>query len=309
MPELRVSFLLPSFLRIASGQYETGAQLVSIEVLEPLLVEGFPPRTRVCARFDHDDTNDPDVIQREKARDADRLLWEANRLLRWYRVVTHRADMVEVTRAQASPFQFEVLAGPADAAWGSPLQYEAGGPQPLDMPNAEITQRVRDGFASNLEPDVSELFLLDADRALTQGRFREAVLFCWSTIDSVFNRKYDALVTATLAGEWNSARTFFTGVDFGIKNKMTAALFLVAGRSLYRQPDPFWERLSNSYKKRNDIIHHGHTASEDEARQAIAVARQVVEIMNAIPLPAAAVPAADAPGDAPQPAVAAPPAQ
>jgi hypothetical protein len=43
--------------------------------------------------------------------------------------------------------------------------------------------------------------------------------------------------------------------------------------------------LSNSYTKRNDIIHRGETATEDEARHAITVARRVVEIMNAIPLP------------------------
>lgn len=293
MPEVRVSFLLPSFLRITSGEYEAGPHDVKIEVLDPQLLEGTAPRSRVRANFTHDDTTDQNLIQRQKARDADQLLWGANRLLRWYRAVTHRAEMVEVTRAQASPFEFEVLGGGADPGWSAPLQYEAAVPTPLDIPNAEITQRVRDGFGSGQEPDVSELFLLDADRALNQGRFREAVLFCWSTIDSVFSRKYDALVARALAGEWSAAREFFTGVDFGMKNKMTAALFLVCQQSLYRQPGDFWQRLSNSYAKRNRIIHRGETASEDEAREAIAVARQVIQIMNAIPMPPAAVPAAN----------------
>jgi hypothetical protein len=305
MPEVRVSFLLPSFLRIESGEYDAGPQQTRIEVLAPLLVEGSVPRTRVRARFTHDETDDQNLIQRQKARDADQLLWGANRLLRWYRTVTHRADMVEVTRAQASPFEFEILGSPEDPGWLSPLRYEVAGPAPLQMPNAEITQRVRDGFGSGQEPDVSELFLLDADRALTQGRFREAVLFCWSTIDSVFSRKYDALVAIKLAGEWSDARRFFTGVDFGMKNKMTAALFLLCQQSLFRQQGDFWERLSASYSKRNDIIHRGETASEDEARQAITVARQVVQIMNAIPVPAAAAPAVN-PGDVTPPP---PPAQ
>jgi len=301
MPEVQVSFLLPSFLRITSGEYEAGAHQVRIEVLEPLLLEGLAPRTQVRARFTHDDSNDQNVIQRQKARDADQLLWGTNRLLRWYRAVTHRAEMVEVTRAQASPFRFEVLNGPADAGWTSDLQYEAAGPEPLDMPRAEITQRVREGFASGQEPDVSELFLLDADRALSQGRFRETALFCWSTIDSVFSRKYDALVEIALAGEWAAARDFFTGVDFGMKNKMTAALYLVARQSLFRQPGDFWQRLSESYTKRNHIIHRGETASEDEARQAIAVARRVVEIIRAIPMPAATAAVANAPGNATPP--------
>jgi hypothetical protein len=308
MPEVRVSFLLPSFLRIASGEYEAGPHQARIEVLDPLLLEDTVPRTRVRAQFSHDDTDDQNVIQRQKARDADQLLWGANRLLRWYRAVTHRAEVVEVTRAQASPFEFEMLGGAVDPGWGSPLRYEAAGPEPLDMPNAEITQRVRNGFGSGQEPDVSQLFLLDADRALTQGRFREAVLFCWSTIDSVFSQKYDSLVAVALAGEWSKAREFFTGVDFGMKNKMTAALFLVCQQSLYQQPGNFWERLSTSYTKRNHIIHRGETASEDEARQAIAVAEQVIQIMNAIPVPAAVAPAVN-PGEVPPPPPPPPPAQ
>jgi hypothetical protein len=301
MPEVRVSFLLPSFLHIAAGEYETGLQQARIEVVDPLLIESSAPRTKVCARFIHNDTNDQDAIQRQKASDADQLLWGANRLLRWYRAVTHRAEVVEVTRAQASPFQFEVLSESADPGWLFPLQYEAAGPAALDMRTDDITQRVRDGFGSGREPDVSELFLLDADRALTQGRFREAVLFCWSTIDSVFTQKYDVLVKVALAEEWSAARDFFTGTDLGIRNKMTAALYLLCQKSLFRQPDPFWERLSNSYTKRNHIIHRGEAASEDEARQAIAVAQQVVEFMNAIPVPAVATAALNLGGAQPPP--------
>lgn len=101
----------------------------------------------------------------------------------------------------------------------------------------------------------------------------------------MFNRKYDALIGAALAGEWAEAREFFTCVDFGLRNKMTAALYFVAKRSLFREPGDFWQRLSASYKKRNDIIHQGHNANEDEARQAIAVAQRVVDMMDAIPDP------------------------
>jgi hypothetical protein len=46
----------------------------------------------------------------------------------------------------------------------------------------------------------------------------------------------------------------------------------------------FRQRLSSSDAKRNHIIHRGETATEDEARQAIALARRVVEIMNSIPV-------------------------
>ncbi len=129
---------------------------------------------------------------------------------------------------------------------------------------------------------MAELFLLDAERALHQGRFREAVLFCWSTIDSVFNRRYDALVDTALVDEWADAREFFKGLDFKLKNKMSAGMHFVANRSLFREPGDFWQRLSTSYSKRNAIIHRGENATEDEATQAVAVARQVVQIMSEV---------------------------
>ena len=137
-------------------------------------------------------------------------------------------------------------------------------------------------LASGNEPEVADLFLLDAERALHEGRFREAVLFCWSTIDSTFNRKYDELVDAKLAEEWAEARDFFKGVDFGLKKKMSAALYLVSGRSLFRESGDLWQQLSISYNKRNGIIHRGESATEDDARRAIDVARRVVEIMSSL---------------------------
>jgi hypothetical protein len=230
------------------------------------------------------------------ARDADRLLRRTNRLLRWYRAVRRRADITELTRAQASPFRFEVV-GPGDPTdWTDPIAYEETGPIPLDLTAEELTDQVRDGLASGRDPDVDVLFLLDAERALQQGRFREAVLFCWSTIDSVFSRKYDALVDVALAEDWGDARAFFKGVDFGLKTKMSAGMRFVASRSLYNEPDHLWERMSASYSKRNHIIHRGDNATEDEARQAIEVARAIVGIMSGIPAPAATGQGTGSPG-------------
>jgi hypothetical protein len=91
------------------------------------------------------------------------------------------------------------------------------------------------------------------------GRFREAVLLCWSAIDAVFNHKDDSLVNLALEGEWRAAREFFTGVDFGLRNKMSAVMHLVANRSLFREPDDLWTTLSTSYDKRNAIVHRGRT--------------------------------------------------
>jgi hypothetical protein len=152
----------------------------------------------------------------------------------------------------------------------------------LSEPTETITDRVRSMLAFGGEPEVADLFLLDTERAIHEGRFREAVLFCWSTIDSTFNRVYDKLVDAKLDHEWAEAREFFKGVDFPLKKKMSAALFLVSGKSLFREPENLWQRLSHSYNKRNGIIHRGETANEDDALQALEVARNVVRIMGAL---------------------------
>ncbi len=166
--------------------------------------------------------------------------------------------------------------------WTATLEYEMAGPQPAPLGLEQATQAVRDGLASGNDPDVAELFLLDAERALHQGRFREAVLFCWSTIDSVFNRRYEALVDVALAGEWGDAREFFKGLDFKLRNKLSAGMHLLANRSLFREPGELWQRLSASYSKRNAIIHRGENATEDDATQAMGVARQIVQIMREV---------------------------
>ena len=206
-------------------------------------------------------------------------------MLRWYRAVRQRAGITELTRAQASPFRFELVGAGDPVGWIDPIKYEETGPTPLALTVEQLTDHVRHGLVSGGDPDVDVLFLLDAERALQQGRFREAVLFCWSTIDSVFNRRYDSLVDVALADDWADARAFFKGLDLSLKTKMSAGLRFVANRSLFTEPDNLWTRLSDSYGKRNRIIHRGENANEDEARQAIAVARTIVGIMNAIPVP------------------------
>ena len=239
--------------------------------------------TVVSFTIDQPDTEDPDERRRLKSRQADQLLSLTNRLLRGYRSITKDSAITELSRAARALFGSEVDSeGANSSAWESELTYQADPPKKLAQRTQTITKRVRELFASGTEPEVADLFLLDAERALHEGRFREAVLFCWSTIDSTFSRKYDELVDAKLAGEWAEARDFFKGVDFGLKKKMSAALYLVSGRSLFRESGDLWQQLSISYNKRNGIIHRGENATEDDARRAIDVARRVVEIMSAL---------------------------
>ena len=185
--------------------------------------------------------------------------------------------------AGASPFRFLVISEAATTPnWESELSYPFDPPKALSQRSPTISVRVRALLASGNEPEVSILFLLDGENSLHEGRFREAVLFAWSTIDSTFNRKYDELVDSKLGEEWAEARDFFKGVDFGLRKKLSAALYLVSGRSLFRESGDLWQQLSISYNKRNGIVHRGESATEDDARRAIDVARRVVEIMSAL---------------------------
>ena len=286
MPEIRISITLPYALRLTEGEYQTGQGGEKIHISASPLDET-SAQTNVSATFQRIEVTDPEEKQKFRAEDANRLLLRTNRLLRWYRAVHQRADITELTRAQVSPFRFEVV-GPEDSAgWGDPIEYEEAEPTPLSLTVEELTVQVRSGLASGEDPDVDVLFLLDAERALRQGRFREAVLFCWSTIDSVFNRKYEFLVDKTLAEDWGGAKSFFKELDLGLKTKMSAGMRFVANRSLFNEPENLWTRMSDSYTKRNHIIHRGENATEDDARQAITVARAIVAIMYGLPVPPA----------------------
>jgi hypothetical protein len=198
MPEIRVTITLPYALRLTEGEYQTAQAGEMIHISAPLLEE-MSPQTIVSATFQHGEIPEPEEKRKARAQDADRLLRRTNRMLRRYRAVRQRADITELTRAQASPFRFELVGPGAPTGWIGPIEYEEAGPTPRTLTVQELTDQVREGLASGGDPDVDLLFLLDAERALQQWRFREAVLFCWSTIDSVFNRKYDSLVDEALA--------------------------------------------------------------------------------------------------------------
>ena len=234
MPRLRISILSPYHLRLRGSEHPSQLHSredreymtrpdgwsVQLQLIAKVLVDYRSMLvTGVSAEFEPPATDDRDQQFKHRRRAAERLLADTNRLLRWYRAASKQAEIVELTRAQASPFRFEVLDGTDPTGWIDNITFESEGPRSLQVPIDDLTAAIRAGFERGGEPEVVDLCLLDAERAVHEGRFREAVLFCWSTIDAVFNRKYDQLVNAALAGELQSAREFFTGVNFGLKNK------------------------------------------------------------------------------------------
>ncbi|MGA7501485.1 MAG: hypothetical protein WBX00_32535, partial [Isosphaeraceae bacterium] len=106
MPELQVSVVLPYYLRLAEGDYQTSQAGEVVQVVAPLLLEGTVPCTSVRTHFTPVESADLDEIHKRRVRCGEQLLRRINRLLRWYRSVSRQADITELTRAQVSPFQF-----------------------------------------------------------------------------------------------------------------------------------------------------------------------------------------------------------
>lgn len=284
MPQIRVSIVLPYLLRLPDGIYQTGAEGGAIDLTEKYVSGGDSLGAKhafISATFDAADLLQPEQQFEVQRKEFERLLRRTNRLIRWYRSETRQAAIVELTRAQASPPSFtEVETG---APWGTPFSVESNPPLfPTDLNITRVAKSVRKGLAGAADPEVASLFLLDAEQAKRDGRFREAVLFCWSTIDTTFNAKYERLVDQALVNEWSEGKKWLKATDFGMKNKMTAVLYLIAGRSLFREPSSFWDSLSKSYTKRNKIIHAGEMAQEEDAEIALLVAHKVVELMASI---------------------------
>ena len=279
MPTVNITCQLPYHLRVADETY--GAQGNEPVTLYTQDVGG---RQFTSAMLSVDIDGQLDDAAKEKivGQTAKKLVSRVNRLIRWYRLLVQIPTMLEVTLSTASPFSL-IEAQSGRLWWTKKFEFAPDPPPPPNFfKQSELTSQIQALYQSRQEPDVSEQNVADAKQALRVGRFREAVLLAWSAIDSVFSSYYDNRVSEVFPKETelSSAIDFLTGHTFGLKNKMTVMLFLLSGRSFYRESDGFWDRLSSSYTTRNNIIHSGHTASEDDARKAIEVAQRTVEMIE-----------------------------
>lgn len=294
MPRIRIECTLPFLLPLPDGVYADregeplDLKMVQADPLQRLTGYAVEvhneDRTGVSSQY-HSEAALRDDVEVEKTRKARSLVARINKLIRWYRVVSSDVLISEITLSQASPFCFS--ATDSNELWRQPLNFftppiQHRGALFFTQNAAEQTAKVRQGLSSGIEPAVEDLFLLDARQALAEGRFREAVLFSWSTIDATFSRRFDSLVDQSLGDEWGEGRKFLKGLDFGLRHRMTIGLRLVAKRSFFKEPGDLWSRLSASYERRNSIIHRGETATEIEAENAIHVAENVVRLMNEI---------------------------
>ena len=285
MPRIEIASLLPYFLRLENGQYPTQfdgkSYLLSLQDVDSAS-DGLSSTklTQVSFVFTGIAASD-DEVQRFKTYQVEGLLRQTNRLLRWYRASTGLATVTELTRAQASPYLFRILGERENTSeiWAQEIRFESS---PLPLASGQtvqtVTEAVRKGLTGKNDPEVSTLFLLDAEQALLEGRFRESVLFCWSAIDSTFDRKYKTLISSVIDDkDEREALTNFRNAS--MRYRMSAGLHFCTGASLYDQPNDLWTKLFTSYGKRNLIIHDGASAQEADAELALSVARQVISFL------------------------------
>lgn len=286
MARVGVDATVPYLLMLPNGEYPIG-DAGSLFLSSPAHrredgtipeVEG-PFRTAVTSFFDASDMLEHKDALKVADREAQNLLNRVNRLLRWYRVLLARPDILEFTLPDISPFFF--FLAETNVHWVIPSRsYERPElPAASQASMIPLGMEIREKLAKGCDPDPAQLTLLDAEQAMRVGRFRDAVLLSWSVIDSSVVQAFESLVDQKLTGEWGKSVDFLKGADFGLRHKMTSGLKLLCGRSLF-EDKAAWQSLSEIYWKRNEIIHRNQKATAADARNAVQVARRVLSFLQ-----------------------------
>lgn len=273
MLSVRVAIMLPYRLMLPDGVYPTREGSVTLKTVTG--ADAAEPRHEVSGVFQANESPSVQDVERQREREAERLLRRVNHLIRSYRAASLQADVLELSRAQAGTFRFieESSAG----EWGGP-------PFEFALPIVSLSTRtemdlasdVRAALQSGTEPDVGDLNILDARHAVNTGRFREAVLLAWSAIDATFTKEYKRVLGPLLANEYAAGRDYVLEFEIPMKVRMTAVLSLANKKSLFHELGKEWEQFMASYSTRNDVIHRGDAASQEQAESAIRLARRIV---------------------------------
>jgi len=225
-------------------------------------------------------TDEPESLDDEFKRCTGITLSDANQLVRWYRYLSKDYLAIEVVREQISPIIATVFTK------DSSLSYEIDFRRPLPRPEF-LTEEQLSQLSANLRlrgtPPTSELLLLDAQEALAQYRYRETVLLAWSAMETIF----DPFIRERLLERFPDLNFERGGAGTNIENDLhfltraDVLLSLLTGFSLRVNTNPpFWDNLCASRSHRNEIIHRGGDAGEDEAKLAVKVTQQFIRTIN-----------------------------
>jgi len=222
----------------------------------------------------------PDSLDDEFKRCVGITLSDANKLIRWYRYLSQDCRSIEVVREQVSPIIATVFTD------DSSLSYKIDFHRPLPRPellNGKQLDQLSISLRRNITPPTAELLLLDAQEALAQYRYRETVLLAWSAIETIF----DPFIRSKLLERFPGLNFDRGGAGANIESDLyfltraDVLLSLLTGFSLRVNTNPpFWDNLCASRFHRNEIIHRGSDAGEDEAKLAINVAQQFIRTIN-----------------------------
>lgn len=143
-----VSLVLSYLLRLPNGNYPTGTESGFLDLLEIYMPGPNGSDTKQTAVSSVFEVGDFVELQPQlviEKREADR-----------------QAAVVEITRVQASPFVFTKK--DIKSLWGDELNFEADPPLVSSIQSAASgTRAVRSGMGGSRDPEVANLFLLDAE--------------------------------------------------------------------------------------------------------------------------------------------------
>jgi len=293
MKTISMQILLPFMIAIPEGAYQVYAarHIRTIQISYPMKVVYETRSGREVILCEEQslvsmdfatevDLTEIQNVRNEFYRCTNITLTTTNRLIDWYRVQTGRHHITQLVFPQIEFAQLIDVGPPSRSL----RVYRHEETRPVDEPlsNDEV-QTLRQNLIKRQPPLLEEILLLDAEEALSQHRYKECILICWSAIESIF----DPLIRAKLkerlpdigfdigqAG-WNIERDlwFFTRVDVLPR--------LLADFSFKELPDDFWNRLQRSRNVRNQVIHEGEDVEEDDAANTLAVTREFVKAMEA----------------------------
>ena len=286
--KIEIQFRLPYLLGLPEGEYQISPRQRILRITHPEMLyyttyEGpqqLSCQNRSVVQMSFVISEEPDSLEDEFKRCVGITLSDTNQLIRWYRYLSKDYRAIEVVREQVSPIIATV------STEDSLLSYEIHFRRPLPRPEL-LTEEQLSQLSANLRlrgtPPTSELLLLDAQEALTQYRYRETVLLAWSAIETIF----DPFIREKLLERFPDLNFDRGGAGVNIENDLhfltraDVLLSLLTDFSLRVNTNPpFWDDLCDSRSHRNEIIHRGGDAGEDEAKLAVNVTQQFIRTIN-----------------------------
>lgn len=291
-----MQILLPFMIAIPEGVYQVYAarHVRTIQLSHPTQVvdeTGSGQEIVLCEEqslvsmdFETDvDLTEIQNVRNEFSRCANITLATANRVIDWYRVQTGRHHITPLVFQQIE-FARLIDLGPPEGVLQE-HRYET--PQPVNEPlRDDEVLSLRQNLRNPQPPLLTDRLLLDAKEALSQHRYKECILICWSAIESIFDPLLRAKLKERLpdigfemgqAG-WNIERDlwFFTRLDVLPRLLADFSFKEVPDDFDKLNPADFWNRLQRSHNVRNRVVHEGEDVEEDDAAETLAVTREFV---------------------------------